>query len=160
MEVWVSTLISKQGYPCKDIRQWISVNKYSWTDILVFYEYRFSAIHAFMDVHLDILGFLWIYTQLLAMDIHALTFYGFSNQGYLLSVFRRFSLLNLLLSFSATRRYRNLRKSSAFQVWPSWFRHRSLSARQSRPRPRSHRQVSSVCPNETLSLRDHTLVLF
>jgi len=29
-QVWISTLISKQGYPCKDIVPWISVNnKYS-----------------------------------------------------------------------------------------------------------------------------------
>jgi len=29
-------------------------------DIHVFYGYQSLIIHAFMDIHLDILGFLWI----------------------------------------------------------------------------------------------------
>ena len=36
IQVWISTLISKQGYPCKDILQWKTVNKvYQWADIHV-----------------------------------------------------------------------------------------------------------------------------
>jgi len=65
IQAWISTLISKQGYPCKNILYWISVkNKYPWT----FCEYQSSIIHVFMDIHLDILGFLWISMYWLAMD--------------------------------------------------------------------------------------------
>jgi len=50
MQVWLSTLISKQGYPCIDILQWISVNnKYPWMDI-----------HVFMDISLELSLLLWI----------------------------------------------------------------------------------------------------
>jgi len=34
----------------------------------MFYGYQSSIIHAFVDIHLDILGFLWISMHLLAMD--------------------------------------------------------------------------------------------
>ena len=71
LSIQVSTLISKQGYPCKDILQSISLNKYPWMYIHVlwisvfnnpcFYKYPF--------------GYPWI-----SMDIHALTSYGFSIQ--------------------------------------------------------------------------------
>ena len=75
----MSTLISKHGYPCKDIPQWISVNnKYPYMDIHVlwisvfnypcFYEYPFGYPWISMNIHLDILGFLWISMHWLAMD--------------------------------------------------------------------------------------------
>ena len=50
IQVWISTEISKQGYPCKDILQWISVNNiYPWMDI-----------HVFMDISLELSMLLWI----------------------------------------------------------------------------------------------------
>jgi len=61
----------KCGYPHwypnrdihKDILQWISVNnKISMNG------YQSSIIHDFMDIHLDIIGFLWISMHWLAMD--------------------------------------------------------------------------------------------
>ena len=60
IQVWIYTLISKQGYQCKDILHWKSVkNEYPFMDIHV-YGYQSLIILAFMDIHLDILGFLWI----------------------------------------------------------------------------------------------------
>jgi len=45
-----------QGHPAMDIRkQYISMNRYPW-----FHGYLPSIIHAFKDIHLDILEFLWI----------------------------------------------------------------------------------------------------
>jgi len=68
------TLISKQGYPCKDILQMMD-------------------IHVFMDISLLLSMLLWISIRiyfdfygyplgypLISMDIHALTCYGFSIQ--------------------------------------------------------------------------------
>jgi len=50
IQEWISTLISKQGNPCKDILQWISVNdKNPWIDINVF-----------MDISLHLFLLLWI----------------------------------------------------------------------------------------------------
>jgi len=68
IQAWISTLISKHGYPCKDIPQRISLNKkYPYMDIHVLWILVFSY-SCFMDVHLDILGFLWISMHWLAID--------------------------------------------------------------------------------------------
>jgi len=52
----VHILITKQGYPCKDILQWMSVeHEYlRMDDIHSFYGYQSSIIHAFINIHLDI----------------------------------------------------------------------------------------------------------
>jgi len=48
--------ISMQGHSAMDIRKkYISMNGYP-----CFYGYQSSIIHAFMDIHLDILGFQFI----------------------------------------------------------------------------------------------------
>ena len=53
-----------QGHFAMDIRtQQISMNGYQY-----FYGYQSSIIQAFMDSHLDILGFLWIPLHRLAVD--------------------------------------------------------------------------------------------
>jgi len=73
ISVWISTLISKPGYPCKDILLWISLNnKDPWMDIHVlwisvfnypwFYGYPF--------------GYPWI-----SIDIYTLTCNVFTIQG-------------------------------------------------------------------------------
>jgi len=78
IQVWISTLISKKGYPCNDILQLISVDhKYPCMDINVLWISLFNYpsfmdihfdIQAFMDIQFDIHGFLWISMQRLAMD--------------------------------------------------------------------------------------------
>jgi len=50
MQMWTSALISKQGYLCKDILQWMSVE----------YEYPQMNIHVFMDISLQVSMLLWI----------------------------------------------------------------------------------------------------
>jgi len=68
IQVCISTLISKQGYPCKDTLQWVSVNnEYPWIDIHV-YGCPSSIIHDCMNILWDILGFLWISMHRFAMD--------------------------------------------------------------------------------------------
>jgi len=52
-QVWISTLISKQGYPYKGILEWISIN------------YKMNGYPCFMDMSLIILGFMDIH-----LDIH------------------------------------------------------------------------------------------
>jgi len=73
IQVWISALISKLGYPYKDILRWISVNnKNSWMDIRVF-----------MDIRLQLSILLWIHpfgNPWISVDIRALTCYGFSIQ--------------------------------------------------------------------------------
>ena len=68
IQVLISTFISKQGYPCKDILQWISVkHKYQWMDTHLWISvFNYSCFY----------GYPWI-----SMDIHAWTCYGFSIQG-------------------------------------------------------------------------------
>jgi len=52
--MWISILISKQGYQWKDILQWMSVeHEYPRMDIHV-YGYKSSIIHAFTDRSTDI----------------------------------------------------------------------------------------------------------
>jgi len=61
IKVRISTLISKEGYPCKDMLQRISVNnKYPWMDI-----------HVFMDINLQLSMLLWISIWI------SLDFYGY-----------------------------------------------------------------------------------
>ena len=72
IQVWISTLISKQGYPCNGCP--CNMNIYEW--ISIFYGYQSSFIHAFIAIHLDVHWFLWI-------SIHAWTCYGFSIHGCL-----------------------------------------------------------------------------
>jgi len=73
MQVWISTLISKQGYPCKDILQWMSVE----------YEYPRMDIHVLWISVFSYPCFYWYSFgyQLISMDIHAWTLYGFSILG-------------------------------------------------------------------------------
>ena len=70
----VHILITKQGYPCKDILQWMSVeHEYlRMDDIHSFYGYQSSIIHAFINIHLDIHWFLWMSMHGLAMDSRSL----------------------------------------------------------------------------------------
>ena len=57
IQVGVSIMMSKQGYSCKDILQWISVNnKYPCMDVHVFMDITFKL--SFMQIHLNILGFI------------------------------------------------------------------------------------------------------
>jgi len=73
IKVWISTLISKQGYPFKDILQWISVNnKYPWMDIYVLWisDFNYWCFYGYP------FGNPWI-----SMDIHTLTCYGSSILG-------------------------------------------------------------------------------
>ena len=73
IQAWISALISKHGYPCKYISQWISVsNKYSLMDIHVFW----ISVFNYLCFYGYPFGYPWIY-----IDIHALTCYGFSIQG-------------------------------------------------------------------------------
>jgi len=60
IQAWIFTLTLKQGYPCNDILQWIWANKI-FVNGYSFFMDQSSIIHAFMDSHWDILGFLWIY---------------------------------------------------------------------------------------------------
>jgi len=50
VDIWISTLISKQGYLCKDILQWMSVEC----------EYPQMDINVFMDIRLQSSILLWI----------------------------------------------------------------------------------------------------
>jgi len=61
IQVWISTEISKQGYPCKDILQWISVNN----------KYPRMDIHVYMDISLQLSMLLWISIWI------SLDFYGY-----------------------------------------------------------------------------------
>ena len=71
--MWISTLIFKQGYPCKDILQWISVNnKYLRIDVYVLWISVFN--------YPCLYGYPFVYPWI-SMDIHALTCYGFSIRG-------------------------------------------------------------------------------
>jgi len=71
MQVWISSLISNPGNPCKDILRWISVkNKCPWMDI-----------HVWISVF-NYPCFQWYPcgNPLISMDVHAWTCYGFSIQ--------------------------------------------------------------------------------
>jgi len=68
LQLSIQVSISTQWYPCKDILQWISVKKNIHEWISTFYGYQHSIIHTFMDIHMNILGFLWISMYWLAMD--------------------------------------------------------------------------------------------
>jgi len=59
----IQVRISMQGHSTMDIRKWISMSGYP-----CLYGYRSWIIHAFMDIHLDIIGFLWKSMHWLAMD--------------------------------------------------------------------------------------------
>ena len=72
IQVWISTLISKQGYSHKYILQRISVNnKYPWMDIHVLWisVFNYPCFYGYP------FGYPWT-----SMDVHALTCYGFSIQ--------------------------------------------------------------------------------
>jgi len=66
-------LISKHGYPCKDIPLWISINN----------KYPYMDIHAFMDISLQLPVLLWI-SIWISLDFYGypcIDCYGFSIQG-------------------------------------------------------------------------------
>ena len=70
-QVRITTLISKQGYPWKDILKWIFVTMNIHERISMFYGYQFSIIYAFIDFHLDIYSFMYIHLDIhVFMDIH------------------------------------------------------------------------------------------
>jgi len=61
IQVWISTLISKQGYQCRDIMKWMFVNnKHPW-----------MVIHVFMDISLTLSMLLWISIRI------SFDFYGY-----------------------------------------------------------------------------------
>jgi len=66
MQVWTSTLISKQGYPFKDILQWISVE----------HEYPRMDIYVFMGISLQLsmllLVSIWISNDIYGYPMHIL----------------------------------------------------------------------------------------
>jgi len=73
IQAWISILMSKHGYQCKDIPQWISVNnKYPWMDVHVLWisVFNYPCFYGYP------FGYPWI-----SMDIHASTCYWFSIQG-------------------------------------------------------------------------------
>ena len=73
IHVWISTLISKQGYPCKDIIPWMSVkHEYPRMDIHV----SWISVFNYPCFYWYPFGYL-----LISMDIHAWTCYGFLIQG-------------------------------------------------------------------------------
>jgi len=69
----ISTLISKQGYPCKNLLQWMSVElEYPRMDIDVIWISVFSYPSFYCPIRYS----------LISMDIHAWTCYGFSILGW------------------------------------------------------------------------------
>jgi len=88
MQVWISKLISKQGYPFKDNLQWIAVE------------------HEYPRMDIDVLCIsVWFYPcsfgyPLIFVDILAWTCYGFSIQGIFRAIIlMRFPIIPRVLSF-------------------------------------------------------------
>jgi len=87
---WIFKLISKQGYPYKDILQWISVtNKYPWMDIHVFMDISLQ-LSLLLWIYLDTLRFLWTSMHWLAMDSRSriITKHNYSHSRVLKVAFK------------------------------------------------------------------------
>jgi len=89
------------GYSAMDIRkQQMSMDGYP-----CFYRCQSSIIHAFMNIHFDILGLLWISMHLLAMDFRSRDLhFPISFPLFLKSLCRNGQLIRIT-KFHGTERY-------------------------------------------------------